>query len=73
MTLKPEWTQSMLRMMKYFDNVTQGKTEVINNGSRIEVDGNLVNIQANVRNQSDINKIGQEVEKILKEKFNIKK
>ena len=60
-------------MMKYFDNVTQGKTNGINNNSTIEVEGNLVNIQASVRNQSDIDAIGQKVEKILKEKFNIKK
>lgn len=71
--LRPEWSQSMNRMMKYFDNVTQGKANGINNNSTIEVSGNLVNIQATVRNQSDIDAIGQKVEKILKEKFNIRK
>ena len=71
--LRPEWSNSLNRMMKYFDNVTQGKVEVISSGSRIEVEGNLVNIQATVRNQSDIDAIGQKVEKILKDKFNIKK
>ena len=71
--LKPEWANSLERMMKYFDNVTQGKVNGISNSSVIEVEGNLVNIQANVRNQSDIDSIGQKVEKILKDKFNIKK
>ena len=71
--LRPEWSNSMNRMMKYFDNVTQGKTNGISNNSTIEVSGNLVNIQATVRNQSDIDAIGQKVEKILKDKFNIKK
>lgn len=71
--LRPEWSQSMNRMMKYFDNVTQGKANGISNNSTIEVSGNLVNIQATVRNQSDIDAIGQKVEKILKDKFNIKK
>lgn len=71
--LRPEWSNSLNRMMKYFDNVTQGKVEGISSGSRIEVEGNLVNIQATVRNQSDIDAIGQKVEKILKDKFNIKK
>ena len=71
--LRPEWSNSMNRMMKYFDNITQGKVEGISSGSRIEVSGNLVNIQATVRNQSDIDAIGQKVEKILKDKFNIKK
>lgn len=71
--LRPEWSNSMNRMMKYFDNVTQGKVNGISNNSTIEVSGNLVNIQATVRNQSDIDAIGQKVEKILKDKFNIKK
>ena len=71
--LRPEWSNSLNRMMKYFDNVTQGKTNGISNNSTIEVSGNLVNIQATVRNQSDIDAIGQKVEKILKDKFNIKK
>ncbi len=71
--LRPEWSASLNRMMKYFDNIAQGKTQGINNNSTIEVSGNLVNIQASVRNQSDIDAIGQKVEKILKEKFNIKK
>jgi hypothetical protein len=60
-------------MMKYFDNVTQRRVQTTNNNSTIEVSGNLVNIQANVRNQSDIDAIGKKVEKILKDKFNIKK
>lgn len=71
--LKPEWSNSLNRMMKYFDNVTQGKTNGINNNSTIEVEGNLINIQATVRNQGDIDALGQKVEKILKDKFNIKK
>ena len=36
--LKPEWSNSLNRMMKYFDNVTQGKTNGINNNSTIEVE-----------------------------------
>lgn len=71
--LRPEWSNSLNRMMKYFDNATQRNINPINNNSKIEVSGNLVNIQANVRNQSDIDAIGQKVEKILRDKFNIKK
>ena len=71
--LKPEWANSLERMMKYFDNVTAGKVNGISSNSSIQVEGNLVNIQANVRNQGDIDAIGQKVEKILKDKFNIKK
>ena len=36
--LRPEWSNSMNRMMKYFDNVTQGKTNGISNNSTIEVE-----------------------------------
>ena len=36
--LRPEWSQSMNRMMKYFDNVTQGKVNGISNNSTIEVE-----------------------------------
>ena len=39
--LKPEWANSLERMMKYFDNVTQGKTEGLNSGARIEVERKL--------------------------------
>ena len=36
--LKPEWSNSLNRMMKYFDNVTQGKGNGITNSSTIEVE-----------------------------------
>lgn len=37
--LRPEWSNSLNRMMKYFDNITQGKatTSPISNGNSIEV------------------------------------
>mgnify|MGYP001623627501 CR=1 FL=1 len=60
-------------MMKYFDNVTKGNTTNISNSPTIEVSGDLIKIEASVRNQNDINNIGRQVEKILKDKFNIKK
>jgi TP901 family phage tail tape measure protein len=71
--LKPEWSASLNRMMKYFDNVTAGNTTSITNGPTINVDGDMVKIEASVRNQSDIDAIGKKVEKVLKDKFNIKK
>lgn len=36
--LRPEWSNSLNRMMKYFDNVTQGKVNGISNNSTIEVE-----------------------------------
>ena len=59
--------------MKYFDNVTTGNTTNITNGPTIEITGDLVKIEASVRNQNDIDLLGKKVEKILKDKFNIKK
>ena len=71
--MNPSWSNSLNRMMKYFDGVTKGETTNITNGPKIEVEGNLVNIQATVRSNSDIDLIGKKVEKVLKDKFNIKK
>ena len=59
--------------MRYFDNLSTKNQTNITNGPTIEVSGNLVNITASVRNQTDIDNIGKKVEKILKDKFNIKK
>lgn len=72
--MKPTWSASLNRMMKYFDNVASGNTTNITNGPTIEIkDGDMIKIEASVRNQSDIDAIGKRVEKILKDKFNIKK
>ena len=60
-------------MMKYFDSVSSGNTTNISNGPSITVKGDLIKVEASVRNQSDIDNIGKKVEKILKDKFNIKK
>lgn len=70
--LKPSWAASLDRMMKHFDNVSAGTTN-ISNGSNIEVNGDLIKIEANVRSQSDIDLMTKKIEKVLKDKFNIKK
>ena len=59
--------------MKYFDNNIKANTTNISNGPSIEVSGDLIKIETSVRNQNDINNIGRQIEKILKDKFNIKK
>lgn len=71
--LKTEWAASLNRMMKYFDNLTTNNSSAISTGPTIEVNGDLIKIEANVRNQNDINNIEKKVEKVLKDKFNIKK
>lgn len=59
--------------MKYFDDVAAGNVTNITNGPTISVKGDLVKIEASVRNQTDIDLIGRKVERVLKDKFNIKK
>lgn len=71
--LKTEWAASLNRMMKYFDNLTTGNLTNITNGPTIKVSGNLVNIEANIKNKSDINYLERRIEKMLNDKFNIKK
>lgn len=71
--LKTEWAASLNRMMKYFDNLSMNNSTVVPGGPNIEVNGDLIKIEATVRNQNDINNIEKRVEKVLKDKFNIKK
>lgn len=72
--LKTEWAASLNRMMKYFDNLTNtGNTTSITNGPTIEVKGDLVRIDANIKNKSDVDLLTRKIEKLLTDKFNIKK
>lgn len=72
--LKPAWAASLNRMMKYFDNLTNtGNTTSITNGPTIEVKGDLVRIDANIKNKSDVDLLTRKIEKLLTDKFNIKK
>lgn len=71
--LKPSWSASLDRMMRYFDNMYSNNQTSITNGPTINVDGDLIKIEANVKNQSDIDKLERRLEKMLKDKFNIKK
>ena len=71
--LKPEWASSLNRMMKHFDNITNSNTNNNFGGPQIEVNGNLVQIDANISNKTDADYLTKKVERMLKEKFNIKK
>jgi hypothetical protein len=71
--LNSSWSASLNRMMRYFDNLSFDSQSSVNNGPVINVDGDLIRVEANVRNQSDINAIERKLEKMLKDKFNIKK
>lgn len=71
--LKTEWAASLNRMMKYFDGVTTGKTNSFGNNPVIEVKGNLIQIDADIKSKSDVDYLERRIEKMLKSKFNIKK
>ena len=71
--LKPEWSASLDRMMHYFDNLSSNRQASITSGPIINVDGDLIKIEANVKNQSDIDRLERRLERMLKDKFNIKK
>lgn len=71
--LKTEWAASLNRMMKYFDGVTAGKTNSFGNNPAIEVKGNLIQIDADIKSKSDVDYLERRIEKMLKSKFNIKK
>ncbi len=71
--LKPSWSASLDRMMNYFDNLSSNNRTSIANGPTINVDGDLIKVEASIKNQSDINKLEKKLEKMLKDKFNIKK
>ena len=59
--------------MKHFDNITNSNTNNNFGGPQIEVNGNLVQIDANISNKTDADYLTKKVERMLKEKFNIKK
>lgn len=71
--LKTEWASSLNRMMKYFDNVTTGKVNTPLTGTNIKVNGDLVKIEANIKDKNDAEYLTRKIEKMLKDKFNIKK
>lgn len=72
--LNPSWSASLNKMMHYFDNLSSNNTmKSITNGPTINVDGDLIKVEANIKNQSDIDKLERKLERMLKDKFNIKK
>lgn len=71
--LRPEWSASLDRMMKYFDNITNKNTTNITNGPTITVEGDMLKVQANISSKGDADYLTKRLEKMLKDKFNIKK
>lgn len=71
--LKPSHTASLERMMNYLDRLSSTNQTNITNGPTIRVSGDLIKIEADIKNKSDINYLEKRLERMLKDKFNIKK
>lgn len=71
--LKPEWSSSLNRMMKYFDNLTAGKPGTVSGRPEIQVNGDLIKVEASIRSQTDADYLTKRLEKMLESKFNLKK
>lgn len=69
--LRPEWADGINRLAKIAKQTTNNN--IINQGPRIEVKGDLVRIDANIKNKTDAEYLTRKIEKMLKDKFNIKK
>ena len=68
--LKPEWADGINRLAKMAKN-TQNPISTSN--TTIEVKGDLVKIDANIKDKTDAEYLTRKVEKMLKDKFNIRK
>ena len=67
--LKPEWAEGINRLAKM---AKQGSSPM-NNSTVIEVSGDLVRIDANIKNKTDAEYVTRKIERMLKDKFNVKK
>lgn len=69
--LTPEWAAGLNKLVKKInDGDFNGNSSVSN---QIDVSGNLVNIDANIKNKQDVDYLTERIEKVLKDKFNIRK
>lgn len=61
-------------MNKLVRSINEGNF-IGNNGTtnNIDIQGNLVNLEANIKNKQDADYLTERIEKILKDKFNIRK
>lgn len=69
--LKPEWADGINRLAKIAKE--NGKNGPIGNNTTIQVKGDLVRVDANIKNKTDAEYLTKKIEKMLMNKFNIKK
>ena len=70
--LKPEWADGINKLAKLVKNNTTNNN-IINSGTTVEVKGDLVRVEANIKNKGDIDFLTRKIERVLTDKFNIKK
>ena len=68
--LKPEWADGINRLAKMARNMDN---PISASNTTIQVKGDLVRIDANIKDKTDAEYLTRKIEKMLKDKFNIKK
>ena len=69
--LKPEWADGINRLASLVKN--NQTSNIVSSGPTITVKGDLVRIDADIKNKTDAEYLTRKVEKMLESKFNIKK
>ena len=67
--LTPEWASGIKKLTKMVENNQFPSNSVVNN----TIKGNLVNIEANIKNKADADYLTKKIEKVVANKLNIKK
>ena len=67
--LTPPWASGIKKLTKMVDNNQFPSNSVVNN----TIKGNLVNIEANIKNKADADYLTKKIEKVVANKLNIKK
>lgn len=68
--LKPEWAEGINKLAKM---AKSGSNQISTNSTVVEVKGDLVRIEANIKDKTDAEYLTRKIEKTLENKFNIKK
>lgn len=68
--LRPEWAEGINRLAKM---AKQDNTNITGPSTSIEVKGDLVRIEANIKNKTDADYLTKKIKKVIENEFNIKK
>lgn len=68
--LKTEWAEGINKLVKMAKN---SKGDSLNQSTIVQVKGNLINVEADIKNKSDVDFLERKLERMLNNKFNIKK